>query len=49
MTPFKTTQKQTNVKENKKMMEINEKQLKMDGNERNRGDLRIYMKIQRQR
>ncbi len=30
-------------------METNEKNKKMDGNERNRGDLRIYMKIQRQR
>ena len=27
-------------------METNEKQMKMDGNERNRGDLRIHMKVQ---
>ena len=27
-------------------METNEKQMKMDGNERKRGDLRIHMKVQ---
>ena len=27
-------------------METNEKNKKMDGNERNRGDLRIHMKVQ---
>ncbi len=30
----------------RKLMETNEKQMKMDGNERNRGDLRIHMKVQ---
>ena len=27
-------------------METNEKQMKMDGNERKRGDLKIHMKVQ---
>ena len=33
-------------KKTRKLMETNEKQLKIDGNERKRGDLRIHMKVQ---
>ena len=34
------------IEKTRKLMETNENQLKMDGNERNRGDLRIHMKVQ---
>ena len=33
-------------KKTRKLMETSEKQWKRDGNERNRGDLRIHMKVQ---
>ena len=46
MTTLKTEENPQNGKENKKMMETSEKQLKRDGNERKRGDLRIHMKVQ---
>ena len=34
------------IEKTRKLMETNEKNKKMDGNERNRGDLRIHMKLQ---